>query len=473
MLLVLVVGPLFGVWLAVQAKNAGSIRTLVAGMAVGILGPVTLRWPRAGVVATIAFLTCTGFVRRLLIPVAGWSGSDPILLVGPAIAILLLVRRPQGGEPRSIGGALPALVAALLCLTGLEVFNPEGGGLVAGVTGLLFIAAPLLWFFVGAWLADDGLVLGLQAAGVVIASLAAAYGLWQTIAGCPSWDSTWIEVAGYTALRVGVIRAFSTFTSSAEYAIFLAAGVMVIVARAMRGHLVALPALPLLVWALVLESSRTVVVQGLAGILIMAALLSGSVRRAIVITLVGLALIAVFDQVLAPQLLAIAGSTSDPLIQHEAGGLGDPLNPNQSTVQIHLTQIAAGFQLGFSHPLGLGTAGTNLAGLKATSTALGAEVDIPNQFISLGILGGVLYLVIVVFALAAACRLALRRRDAVSLGTVGVLIVCFGQWLNGGYYALSPLVWLLIGSIGRSLWLASRSQRGLAGRALDPIERGA
>jgi hypothetical protein len=473
LLVVLAVGPLFGVLLAVSAKNAGTIRTLVAGIALGILGPVTLRWPRAGVVATMALLTCTGFLRRILIPVAGWSGSDPILLIGPAIAILLLVRRPGGSEPRSIGGALPALVAALLCITGLEVFNPEGGGLVAGVTGLLFIAAPLLWFFVGAWLGDDGLVAGLQAAGVAIASLAAGYGLWQTIAGFPSWDSQWIDVAGYTALQVGVIRAFSTFSSSAEYAIFVAAGVMVIAARAMRGRLLTLPALPLLVWALILESSRTVVVQGLAGILVMGALLAGSVRRAIAITIVGLAAIAVLDQLLAPHLLAIAGSTSDPLISHEAGGLGDPLNPEQSTVQIHLTQIVAGFALAFSHPLGLGTAGTNLAGLKAGTAAVGAEVDIPNQFISLGILGGVLYLVIVVAALAAACGLAMRRRDVVSLATVGILIVCFGQWLNGGYYALAPLVWLLIGSIGRSLWLASRSQRRPAGPSLQPIERGA
>lgn len=490
LLVVLAVGPLFGVLLAVSAKNAGTIRTLVTGIALGILGPVTLRWPRAGVVATMALLTCTGFLRRILIPVAGWSGTDPILLIGPAVAILLLVRRPRaphrssprgrgevgGGtsdEPRSIGGALPALVAALLCITGLEVFNPEGGGLVAGVTGLLFIAAPLLWFFVGAWLGDDGLLAGLQAASIAIASLAAGYGLWQTIAGFPSWDSQWIDVAGYTALQVGVIRAFSTFSSSAEYAIFLAAGVMVIFARAMRGRLLTLPALPLLVWALILESSRTVVVQGLAGVLVMGALLAGSVRRAIAITIVGLAVIAVLDQVLAPHLLAIAGSTSDPLISHEAGGLGDPLNPQQSTVQIHLTQIVAGFALAFSHPLGLGTAGTNLAGLKAGSAAVGAEVDIPNQFISLGILGGVLYLVIVVAALAAACGLALRRRDVVSLATVGILIVCFGQWLNGGYYALAPLVWLLIGSIGRSLWLTSRSQRRPAGPTLQPIERGA
>jgi hypothetical protein len=466
-------GLLLGVVLAASARNAGFIRALVAGIALGILGPVTLRWPRGGVVATMALLACIGFLRRILIPAAGWSGTDPILLIGPAIAILLLVRHPEGAEARSIGGRLPALVAALLLLTCLEVFNPEGGGLVAGVTGLLFIAAPILWFFVGAWLADEGLLLGLQAVSVAIASLAAAYGLWQTISGFPSWDSQWISIAGYTALQVGVTRAFSTFSSSAEYAIFLASSVMVIVAHAMRGRLLSLVALPLLVWALVLESSRTVVVQGLAAVLVMAALLTGSVRKAVITSVVGLALLAVLDQLLAPHLLAIAGSTSDPLISHEAGGLGDPLNPEQSTVQIHLAQILAGFQLAFSHPLGLGTAGTNLAGLKVSSVALGAEVDIPNQFISLGILGGVLYLVIVVVVMAAATRLALRRRDVASLATVGILVVCFGQWLNGGYYALAPLVWLLIGSIGRTLWLEARQQRGPAGQPLEPIEEAA
>jgi hypothetical protein len=471
MLLVLAVGPLFGVVLAVSARNAGTIRTLVAGIALGILGPVTLRWPRAGVVATLALLTVIGFLRRILIPVAGWSGSDPLLLIGPAIAILLLARRARGSEAHSIGGALPALVAALLCVSALEVFNPEGGGVVAGVTGLLFVAAPLLWFFVGARLADDTLLLAVQGASVAIASLAAGYGLWQTIAGFPSWDKEWVAVGGYTALQVGVIRAFSTFTSSAEYAIFLAVAIMVIVARAMRGRLLTLSALPLLVWALILESSRTEVVQSLAGILVMAALLAGSVRRALLMVVVGLAAIAALDQLLAPQLLAIAGSTSDPLISHEAGGLGDPLNPNQSTVQIHLTQIAAGFALAFSHPLGLGTASTNLAG-KVSSISVGAEVDIPNQFISLGVLGGVLYLAIVVVTLAAACRLAMRRRDVVSLATVGVLVVCFGQWLNGGYYALAPLVWLLIGSIGRRLWL-TRTQPQPAARPLRAAGRGA
>lgn len=461
-------GPLFGVLLARSARNAGSIRSIVAATALGLLVPITLRWPRAGVASTLAFLAFIGLLRRLLIPFAGWSQTDPILLVGPAVAIVLLASRPRGSEPRSVGGALPALVAALLCLTGLEVFNPEGGGVVAGVMGLLFIAAPLLWFFVGAWLADDALISAVQGGTVIVGSLAAAYGLWQGIVGFPSWDAEWIRVGGYTALQVGVIRAFSVFTNSAEYAICVTAAIMVIVARAIRGRLSTLPALPLLVWALVLESSRTMVVQGLAGILIMAALLAGSGRRALVYAIGGLTVIGVLDQLLAPHLLAIAGATTDPLIAHEAGGLGDPLNPDQSTVQIHVGQVLGGFALALSHPLGLGTAGTNLAGSRLSNLAVGAEVDIPNQFISLGFLGGLLYLAIVARTLTGVIGQALRRADVVSLATVGILIVSFGQWLNGGYYALSPLVWLLIGWIGRNLWLASSRVPGTR-----PIEEAA
>jgi hypothetical protein len=250
--------------------------------------------------------------------------------------------------------------------------------------------------------------------------------------------------------------AFSFFASSAEYALCLTAGIVVIVARAMHGRLWTLPALPLLIWALVLESSRTMVVQALVAILVMAALLTGSARRAAVIVVIGLIGIGLLDQLVAPHLVAVAQTTSDPLIAHEAGGLGDPLNPDQSTVQIHLGQVTAGFMLAFKHPLGLGTAGTNLAGLKLNDAGVGVEVDIPNEFIGLGFLGGGLYLAIVVLALVGSVRLALRHRDVVILATTGILIISFGQWLNGGYYAFAPLVWFLIGSVARRVWLDSR-----------------
>jgi hypothetical protein len=405
----LVLGPLAGGLLAVTARNAGTIRTIIAACAVLILVPLTLRYRRLGIVATVVFLASIGLLRRILIPVAGWSQTDPILLVAPALAVLILASRLRRDEPVALGGPLPALVAALLGLT----------------------------------------------------CLAAGYGLWQTLVGFPSWDLEWIRVGGYTSLQVGVIRGFSVFPSSAEYALCVTAAIMIILAQAMRGRLAALPALPLLVWALVLESSRTMVVQGLVGVLVMGALLAGSVRRMVVILVVGLLAIGLLDQLVAPHLLNVAeDATTDPLIAHEAGGLGDPLNPKQSTAQIHVEQVTSGFLLSLNHPLGLGTAGTNLAGLRVgEDAAVGAEVDIPNEFIGLGILGGLLYVAVVVLALRGAIRLALRHREVVSLGVVGILMVGFGQWLNGGYYAFAPILWLLIGAVARRVWLDSREER--------------
>jgi hypothetical protein len=61
----------------------------------------------------------------------------------------------------------------------------------------------------------------------------------------------------------------------------------------------------------------------------------------------------------------------------------------------------------------------------------------------------VLYALLVCRILVEGVRLYFDRRDALSAAVLGVLIVCLGSWLNGGYYALSPLVWLLIGWIAR------------------------
>jgi hypothetical protein len=33
------------------------------------------------------------------------------------------------------------------------------------------------------------------------------------------------------------------------------------------------------------------------------------------------------------------------------------------------------------------------------------------------------------------------------LATLGTLVLVLGQWLNGGYYAVSPLVWVTAGFV--------------------------
>ena len=57
----------------------------------------------------------------------------------------------------------------------------------------------------------------------VLAALDAFYGLVQQLAGFPSWDLRWINSSGYMALNVGGFdRSFGSFSSSQEYAVFLA-----------------------------------------------------------------------------------------------------------------------------------------------------------------------------------------------------------------------------------------------------------
>ena len=85
------------------------------------------------------------------------------------------------------------------------------------------------------------------------------------------------------------------------------------------------------------------------------------------------------------------------------------------------------------------------------------EVDLSNVFVADGTFGGLAYLAIVVMALVAALRRAVLRRDAVSLTILGMLVALGGQWLNGGYYAVSPLIWFSIGYIVATTWQGTRT----------------
>jgi hypothetical protein len=53
-------------------------------------------------------------------------------------------------------------------------------------------------------------------------------------------------------------------------------------------------------------------------------------------------------------------------------------------------------------------------------------------------------------------HICLHTRDRAALAVMGLLVVTLGQWLNGGYYAISPLLWLLVGWSNR-LWLDRRA----------------
>jgi hypothetical protein len=428
---------------------------------------VAHRSPRTLVPVLALWLVAVGLVRRVLLGLGSRSLlGDPLLLVEPALLVLLTVVALQRGASRN-RTLLTKAVVGLNLLALIEVVNPLQGGLTVGLGGLLFVLVPMLAFWVGRGLCDDATLKRLFTLLGLLAIPASVYGLLQTYVGFPSWDMRWIEsVTGngaYAALDVGgVIRAFSSFSSASEYASFLGVGIAVWLAWGRRpGRVpVMLAVVALLGTALVLEASRGVVVLAVLAIGVMCAAVA-RVRLASAALWGVAALVVLYLGVshLAPASQATTGSTGTTaaLVQHEVGGLVQPLNSQSSTLGAHFSELTSGLKSALTDPIGHGTGTISWAASKFGGVSQGTEVDPSNAAVALGLPGLVAYLLVAVVGLASAYRLAAGRRDWLSVGALGLLMVTLLQWLNGAQYAVAWLPWLILGWVDAST-LARRRQ---------------
>lgn len=428
---------------AVVARQPELVRAVAAGIAVLVVSLAALRSPGLAVLTMLGCLPFLAFARRLLILFDGWQSKDPLLLVAPVIAmVLILGRRPRrGGRPST-------LIRWLLVVAVLESVNPLGGSVQAGIVGLLFVAAPLLWFYVGRDVVDH-VTMRAMIPVVVTASVASAlYGLSQTTAGFPAWDRDWVQTTGYAALNVGgKIRAFAGFSSAAEYGAYVAAGLIICIALALHGRIAALVPVPLLAAALFLEGSRGILVLALVATVAVIGLRTRRIGGAAVVIAVIVGLATLTWQWYGTAAQSGATATGNAFVQHQVGGLAHPFDPTQSTLPAHLHLFVHGLAAAVRQPLGLGTGSTNIAGSRFGGVQSGTEVDISNAFVSLGLVGGCIFVGLVFLTLKRAVLLYRARGDVVVLAVTGVLLVALGQWLNGGFYALAPLVWVIAGWI--------------------------
>lgn len=445
--------------------HPGSIRFLFA-IAVSVLLVATFEIsPRAGLWLLLAALPFLAVGRRMLIPVSGWPTLDPLLLVAPACALLLAVRLYLLDGRRIADNALSYLAAGLLVFSVLQAANPKNGSIVAGVTGLLFVGIPLVWLFVGRELLTRRAVSVLFWIFIATSAAAALYGVLQTEFGLPSWDQLWVDINGYTALNVGgVTRAFGTFSSSAEYALSLGAAIAVCGAYAMHGRPLALLPVPLLASALVLSAVRSAVVLCVLGLMVIASMRFVAPRLLPAALIVALVLAFAAAPKLSSALGGAAVASNNPLLQHQLGGLSNPLQEDNSTLMLHLELMTDGFKRGVADPVGSGIGVTNQASTAyrsdqgAAAQGGNTEVDVSNSFVSLGLIGGLMYAAFVLLAFATAARRYLRARGPETLAVLALITATAGQWLIGGHYALTPLIWLMLGWTAASAWRGSREE---------------
>ncbi len=401
-----------------------------------------------GIVMALGYLAFLGGLRRQLIPVLGWPDNDVLLLVCPILGMLFFLSKAFSRKlPRDT--RLSRLMLWLLFVMGAQIFNPQQGDITVGLAGALFYIVPLLWYYIGRDLVTPTLLQKIFQVVVVIAILAALYGLRQAVFGFNSVEEEWLRITGYTALRVGdSLRPISFFTSSAEYVQFLSIAMVLLWAMWLRGNFAALLPMPLLAVAMVFSGVRGPIVFTIVGCTLLWAVqgrtrMSWAPRIALAICLAGAGLIWSLNQVQTANMQSQASS----LVQHQTQGLLDPLNEKHSTAGLHANLVTSGLQAGVTNPLGSGLGTTTMAGSRFGGATASTEVDVSDMFVSLGLIGGLLYVATLCVIITTSLRRWHLSRHPPALSVLGILFVTLGQWLNGGQYSIAMLAWICIGAL--------------------------
>ena len=142
-------------------------------------------------------------------------------------------------------------------------------------------------------------------------------------------------------------------------------------------------------------------------------------------------------------------STVDNALAHQVGGLAHPFDARYSTAGLHGGMFLSGVFEGFTYPIGHGLGSTTAAASKfgGDPNEGSSEIDISDMFISLGAIGGLLYLYIVAMAMLGALKYLRTVRRGISLPVLAILTSSLGAWLIGGQYSTSALMLFLIGAL--------------------------
>lgn len=406
---------------------------------------------RIAIVGTLVYLVFMGDIRRMLIPSVGWSGEDPLLLIGPMFAIIVFAYA-WSSRSVEVNTPLAGWILGLMGIMMLQMLNPRQGGLIVGVAGALFYLIPLAWYWIGRTYATPAFVKQLLFYVVVpLACLSAVFGLYQTFYGFLPYQELWLDIAGSPAFlgSEGIEKPMSFFASPTEYDNFVLSGLAILLAVLFqrRQYGVLLLIIPLFV-AVFLGGSRGPVAKFIVTAAGLWAVIGSTKVTWVVRGLLALVLgVAGLSWSLSSVEIEGANERVEFRFERQRRGLTGATNEN-SSAQNHIGMMISGFKQGITNPIGLGLGATTKASGKYGSSVGGStEVDSSDVFRSTGLAGGVFYLIILYLIIRSAFQYWTRTRSLLALAMAGVLAINFFLWLRGGQYAISPLVWFLIGAL--------------------------
>jgi hypothetical protein len=356
---------------------------------------------------------------------------------------------------------LSKAILALLVVMGLEILNPRQGGLSIGLSGVFFYMIPVMWFWIGRSVGSAALVKRIIYRIVLpLGIYAGILGLCQNFVGFLPYQQAWITTVGrvYTSLYVGSsVRAFGFSVSAAEYATLLEVSIAVAVAAYLTSHRIWIGAVPLLATALLLSGGRGLTIKLVIVLSVLWVVRRG--KRLNVPTLAGMVVLGALS-VASLSLVAAhfaspadagqhGSSSAQDALAHQLGGLAHPFDKRYSSAGLHSNMVVSGVIEGIMSPLGHGLGSTTFAAQKFGTDSDGgsSELDFSDMFISLGLVGGLLYLGVSILGIRAALRYVRETQLHIGLPVLAILISTLGGWLIQGQYSTCCIVFFTLGSV--------------------------
>jgi hypothetical protein len=466
---IIVISAVAGCMFLTWRMSARVDQTVVAGLLIFVMIELALVSPTTAIVTAMIYQVINGDLRRVLMAIAGRTGNDPLLLVAPAVMATLLSVLLVKGELHT-RSRLSRMMIWLTILMIVQALNPLQGGLNVGAVGLFLYLCPICWYWIGQSFGTDEFLEKLFVRTLVpMAIIASLFSYYQATFGLFDYQYDWMVQTGMISQAVGnVLRPSGFFPSPTEMGAFVSISALILWAGVLTRKRMGLGWLiPVLLWAAFLQGSRGIVLTTLfVGCLMWA--MSGRSLRAW-LPRFAIAVVIGFGGLIYTMTHVEESGTANAMLKHQASGM---LDPSQSTAQAHGSMMLSGILIGtFVNPLGYGIGATTLAAANVDSSVGNMEVDFSNIFLSLGVVGGLLYLSIMALILTKAVKLWIRSRTFASLALVGICVDQIGHYLTGMHFAMGVIVWFCIGSLERQSRGLEDHSLSLSSIALDKTHR--
>ena len=447
-------GVLAGAALLVTLVIMGQVRLAFAVVVIAILlglARINVYW---AILGSFGFLTILGDFRRWIMPFEEWSSADPLLVVGPVVAIVLWVVAITSRRV-SLDTPLSKWILVLMAIMTAHIFNPLQGGLMVGIVGAVFMLVPLLWYWVGkSFGSEEFLETFFFRLIVPLACLAALFGFYQVFFGYPEYQLEWWRPREHEMV-IGhdedTLRPLSFFPNISEYTRYLTVALLACAALVLKKRSVALASVTVvfLFISLVVSGVRGPVVFSLFSIALMWTILGRSVAvwvpRLAVAGAIGLFGLT-FGLTQVQEGAVQFEGTVQTALDRQTGTLE---GTSGGTIAIHLNLINIAVYRTTQQPLGRGTGYSTMAAGRFGDGGWTSEKDFTDMFIAFGIPGGVVYLIILAYTGLLAVRYWLRERSTIGLIVIGVLVFGFMGWIQPGQYVMTPIIWFCVGALDR------------------------